>query len=479
MGRSMSFASHSFVRFTLTFALAGAAAVAAMPACSSGEDFTGTGGGSNTGGSSGDASTTGGQGGSGGSSGSAGTAGSAGGGGVAGTGTGGVAGTGTGGDAGSSGGGTGGNPSGKDNGQACANKTECKSNYCVDDVCCESECVGDCRSCKVSGKEGECTPYTQGTDPEGDCVGAGAPTDPCAGTCDGKSACAYPDSSKSCGAQVCTNATQTAYACDKAGACKSDPKPCDPYQCSGTSCLTTCSADTQCLNAFWCDTPKCVTKLSLGAVCPKDSACQSGTCVVGNCCAGACGPNFSCETGNCQCNGQTCGTGEACVFWYQDADADGFGNAGVKKLGCATKTPTGYVANSTDCDDGDKDAFPGQTKYFTVPRKGKGGYDYNCDNTESQQYPIVNAATCKICASSTFCPVDTTPPCTSAAFSCEAFTACPGIGIGFLTPGVACGAKGTAKLCTQQTFQVSPGVIACSTTNTKVDDLLDTPQACR
>ncbi len=479
MGRSMSFASHSFVRFTLTFALAGAAAVAAMPACSSGEDFTGTGGGSNTGGSSGDASTTGGQGGSGGSSGSAGTAGSAGGGGVAGTGTGGVAGTGTGGDAGSSGGGTGGNPSGKDNGQPCANKTECKSNYCVDDVCCESECVGDCRSCKVSGKEGECTPYTQGTDPEGDCVGAGAPTDPCAGTCDGKSACAYPDSSKSCGAQVCTNAVTKSYACDKAGACKEAQKPCSPYQCTGASCLASCSDDPECVTGFWCAQPStCVAKLSLGAKCPKDSACQSGICVKGNCCFDACGPNFSCETGNCQCNGQTCATNEACVVWYQDADGDGFGspNLNYSTLGCATKKPVGFVANADDCYDNNANAKPGQTAYFTVHR-GDGSFDYNCDKSLDKKWGVVADASCKICSYASVCPLDTTPPCTSGAFSCPYL--CPLIKEGFGSD-IGCGVAAPLKTCKQNSqLQGPPPYTEVCVSSASVVETPNTFQACR
>lgn len=470
MGRGISFASHSFVRFTLTFALAGAAASAAMPACSSGEDFTGTGGGGNTGGGSGDASTTGGQGGSGGGSGTAGTAG---GGGVAGTGTGGVAGTGTGGDAGSSGGGTGGNPGGKDNGQPCASKTECKSNYCVDDVCCESECVGDCRSCKVSGKEGECTPYAQGTDPEGDCVGAGAPTDPCAGTCDGKSACAYPDSSKSCGAQVCTNAVTKSYACDKAGACKEAQKPCSPYQCSGANCLASCNDDPECVTGFWCAQPStCVAKLSLGAKCPKDSACQSGICVKGSCCSSTCGPNFSCMGGSCECNGQACATGEACVVWYKDADGDGFGDSGYPTLGCATKKPVGFVANSTDCDDGDADAFPGQTKYFSTPRKGKGGYDFNCDNNLEKLYPVITVSACKLCTPVNPAGCGITHCSQAAGFGCANIIGCPLSKQGYATD-VACGAGADLRTC-NATVDINANCTGTSAATTP-----NTPQPCR
>ncbi|MBK9017916.1 MAG: putative metal-binding motif-containing protein [Saprospiraceae bacterium] len=42
--------------------------------------------------------------------------------------------------------------------------------------------------------------------------------------------------------------------------------------------------------------------------------------------------------------------------WYADADADGFGNAAVSQLSC--DQPSGYVADGTDCDDGNAAANP-------------------------------------------------------------------------------------------------------------------------
>lgn len=482
MGRSVSFASQSWVRFSLTLAIAATGVVAAMPACSSGDDFTGkaTGGASATGGTAGDASTTGGSGGSGGVAGTA-T------GGVAGTGTGGVAGAageaGSGGVAGSGGaagdGGTGGNPGGKDNGQPCANKTECKSNYCVDDVCCESECNTECRSCKVSGKEGLCTPYAQGTDPEGECLGATSTSGPCSGTCDGKGVCDYPDGSTSCGAQVCTNATKSTFACDNAGACKKNDVSCGLYQCSGVNCLTNCTQDSQCVTNNYCSYTVCSPKLSLGAICPKNSACQSGNCVAGLCCSTACGANFTCVGGSCECDGATCAAGEACSYWYQDADGDGFGNKGAIKLGCASKQPTGYVANDTDCDDGDFDAKPGQTKFFTTPRKGKGGYDYNCDNNQEKYYGVVTDSSCKVCANTIWCPLDTTPPCTSGSFGCTSPNNCPGVNMGF-NSDVACGVSAILKTC-QQSSQIQgapPYTEVCISSATPVPTP-NTPQPCR
>jgi len=44
-------------------------------------------------------------------------------------------------------------------------------------------------------------------------------------------------------------------------------------------------------------------------------------------------------------------------IWYQDSDNDGFGNLGAPLQACSM--PSGYVANSTDCDDGNNTVYPG------------------------------------------------------------------------------------------------------------------------
>ena len=42
--------------------------------------------------------------------------------------------------------------------------------------------------------------------------------------------------------------------------------------------------------------------------------------------------------------------------WYADADTDGYGDAGNSKVAC--EQPSGYLADSTDCDDGDASVNP-------------------------------------------------------------------------------------------------------------------------
>ncbi len=57
--------------------------------------------------------------------------------------------------------------------------------------------------------------------------------------------------------------------------------------------------------------------------------------------------------------------------WYADTDSDTFGNSGASQKAC-TK-PTGFVGNSTDCDDGDTNVFPGATEVCD-------SIDNDCDN---------------------------------------------------------------------------------------------------
>jgi subtilisin-like proprotein convertase family protein len=46
--------------------------------------------------------------------------------------------------------------------------------------------------------------------------------------------------------------------------------------------------------------------------------------------------------------------------FYRDLDGDGFGNPSVTQLGCTV--PMGYVADNTDCNDGNGDVNPGETE---------------------------------------------------------------------------------------------------------------------
>ncbi len=66
--------------------------------------------------------------------------------------------------------------------------------------------------------------------------------------------------------------------------------------------------------------------------------------------------------------------------WYADADADGYGDASDGLAGCSA--PTGYVADLTDCDDGDAAINPAATEICD-------GIDNDCDGWVDDDDPAV------------------------------------------------------------------------------------------
>lgn len=73
-------------------------------------------------------------------------------------------------------------------------------------------------------------------------------------------------------------------------------------------------------------------------------------------------------TGDCDDNNATI---NPATLWYQDSDADGFGNLAVTLASCTQ--PVGYVANSTDCNDASASIRPGATELAC------NGIDENCN----------------------------------------------------------------------------------------------------
>jgi len=176
---------------------------------------------------------------------------------------------------------------GKSNGTACAMGAECASTNCVDGVCCDTSCTGNCESCSLGTTKGTCSPSTT---PRAACTGAGA----CAGKCDGTAAhrasCTFPSNTTSCGAAAsCTGGTAiTAALCDGAGACVASTM---------MSCMFGCRTDSMPLCADMCPT--------------NQSLCGGSTCVDTSMTAAHCGSTCSqcrnstpdCVQGKCvQCN---------------------------------------------------------------------------------------------------------------------------------------------------------------------------------
>ncbi len=308
----------------------------------------------------------------------------------------------------------------------------------------------------------------------------------CAGSCNGARACAFPDRTKSCGTQFCnTDSQQASFVCDGTGNCGLDLENCSKYTCENGACgsdsTTTCAGPSDCLDDSYCNatTNKCVPKKQNSVGCSLPTECQTGFCSQGVCCNSSCDPTVV-AGGTCQATGKVgqctcpaCSTG-ACQLFYKDGDGDGQGDPNNTKVACAGSPPAGYVTNNSDCDDGNANAFLGQTAYFPTPRSN-GSFDYDCDGMNVGTPNVLSGASCGLCSSSPSCGVNTYS-CTSTVqtyLSCYVgFCHLPPIGIietqslishGAVQTDLACGGcygnategfTGTAA-CGQQATYVS------------------------
>jgi MYXO-CTERM domain-containing protein len=184
----------------------------------------------------------------------------------------------------------------KDKGQSCNAIEKCLlSQYCVDGVCCMTQCVGTCVTCdgtkNVSGTAGECGPVKDGEDPRNSCEPSDPNTCGFTGNCDGASACKYHGTGQVCLTPICeTNVSKTRH-CSGKGQCVIDPSgtDCGTYKCKdGVSCPTGCAGDGDCASSAYCSGNKCVPKLLNGTSCIGANQCASGNCVDDVCCDTAC-----------------------------------------------------------------------------------------------------------------------------------------------------------------------------------------------
>ena len=80
------------------------------------------------------------------------------------------------------------------------------------------------------------------------------------------------------------------------------------------------------------------------------------------------------------------------LTWYADADGDTYGNLAVTQMSCAQ--PTGFVANSTDCDDANANVNPGKAEI------AYNGIDDNCDGNFDEGFPpMITSLTGPTCGS--------------------------------------------------------------------------------
>jgi len=196
-------------------------------------------------------------------------------------------------------------------GEACTVGTQCASKSCVDGVCCNRPCGGQCEACDVEGSKGTCVSVVG--DPHGarEKCATGDAANPCkAARCDGiepAKCLGFATSAVSCRTKGCTDGVATLSAvCDGRGECpKAETKTCKPYACDTDTCKTSCAANTdcaagsicsktgECINAGVCDGDHTVTSAD-----GKDKTdCTPYRCSASGTCRDSCATTDECAAG--------------------------------------------------------------------------------------------------------------------------------------------------------------------------------------
>ncbi len=79
-----------------------------------------------------------------------------------------------------------------------------------------------------------------------------------------------------------------------------------------------------------------------------------------------------CNDQDDDCDGDVDENATNASTWYLDADSDGYGTSAYSQEAC--DQPSGWVSNTSDCDDGSDEAYPGGTEVCD-------GLDNDCDGT--------------------------------------------------------------------------------------------------
>ena len=203
-------------------------------------------------------------------------------------------------------------PDKKPVGSGCTNPSECASGFCVDDVCCDQKCDGDCVACDLFNQNGVCQALVGQSCPTGACNAEGACVPLEVGMCTLSDECVseFCQDGVCCNeackgpCQSCADHTQTTI---PDGLCAYEPS--DDAACGGAGCVG---------KGLCCGDPKPAP----GGACPDacTGGCNGNTCIIA-CEANACkGVNITCPVGfDCQieCVGQ-----HACQSTAIDCPAD-------------------------------------------------------------------------------------------------------------------------------------------------------------
>jgi hypothetical protein len=190
-----------------------------------------------------------------------------------------------------------------------------------------------------------------------------------------------------CGAQTagCTSDMTAPNTCSDCDESCQPLEVCNPGGCGttcdegltqcGQSCVDTLVSPQHCGPTGAKDGPACT---NVCAASPNgDAQCLKGTCTV------------ACRTGFGHCDGTPGGPCTALQVFYKDGDRDSWGDVAQTLLACnAAAAGPGWAPRAGDCHDGNRDVYPGQTRYFPAGylslKTGEQTWDYNCDGVESE-----------------------------------------------------------------------------------------------
>ena len=126
-------------------------------------------------------------------------------------------------------------------GGSCSTSAQCGSGQCVDGVCCDTACNGQCEACDVAGSVGTCSPSVGA--PRGGRAACATDGSTCGGACDGRfrAACTFPAAQCRPESACLDNVHTVAVSCDGSGHCPAT-----------TQEACTCASDDQCSAARYC-----------------------------------------------------------------------------------------------------------------------------------------------------------------------------------------------------------------------------------
>ena len=349
-------------------------------------------------------------------------------------------------------------------GQPCNLDAECSisNSHCVDGVCCDTTCVGQCEACNIKGKLGTCVGVT-GTPvlPRDKCAADGSK---CDGFCDAsnRTACQFPNKATSCRDPSCdikTNAALAESFCTGKGSCAlSDPVACEPYACGADACGGDCTVDAQCAANAYCQAGKCTPKGAPAAKCTTDKQCGSGHCADGVCCDTAC-------TGQCEAcklvpgaKAGTCSpvTGDPLAKRPACAAADpacGGACDGKNRVSCIYPAQ-GKVCRKGACADGKATVNASCDGHGACPAALTIACEQGCEGQVCSGDACVLDADCN--DATQYCAAGTCAPKGAPGSACSSATACQ---TGFCTDGVCCD---SACLGQCESCDASGGMGKCS-----------------